>query len=137
VARRVLGERGEVHLAAAPDLGDCGDGFDAAMLLDVVHHLDDDQLAATLEGIRARLAAGGRLVIRADVPGQGRLAWERWLEAARLRLHGRRATFRSLDALQAAVRAAGFEVALTEPTAPDREETWILARAGRAEEPSG
>jgi hypothetical protein len=103
-------------------------------MLDMVHYLDDAQLADTLAGVRARLAEGGRLVIRADVPGDGRLAWERFLEAARLRLRGARATFRDLDSLRAAVQAAGFEVELTEPTAPDREETWIVATAGRAEE---
>jgi len=129
IARRIIGERGSVQQAAAPDLGGSGEAFDAAMMLDVVHHLDDDALAATLSGLRARLVDGGRLVLRADVPGRGRLAWERWIEAARLRMGGARPRFRSLDALRAALVQAGFGVEQSEPTAPGREETWLVAIA--------
>jgi len=134
VARRVLGERGTVDQAPAPDWEGSSKSYDAALMLDVVHHLTDEALAATLGRIRAQLANGGRLVIRADVPAKGRIAWERWLETARLRLRGLRPRFRTLCELKAALVAAGFSIALCEPSAPRREETWLVGVAGPAGE---
>jgi predicted exporter/SAM-dependent methyltransferase len=136
VAARAVGERGRICLAAAPELSGAEGRFDVVLLLDVVHHLDDRALAATLEGARARLAPAGRLVVRADVPGRARLAWERWLEAARVGLAGRRPRWRTRGELGTALEAAGFELRLVEPSAPGREETWLLAAARDAREPS-
>ncbi len=129
VAGLVVGERGQVLCAAAPDLSAAEGPYDAALLLDVVHHLSDEELERTLAGLRARLAPGGRLVLRADVPGRGRLAWERLLEALRLGLAGRRSRFRRAEELRAALGRAGLRVILEAPSAPGREETWFVARA--------
>ena len=127
VAARAVGDRGEVRCAAAPDLGDAAGPFDAALLIDVVHQLTDEDLARTLERLRTRLAPGGRLIVRADVPGAGRFALERWLETLRLRGTGRKPHYRSLAQLTSAIERAGLSVVHTEPTAPGREETWLVA----------
>jgi SAM-dependent methyltransferase len=69
IARLVLGARGEVHELAAPALpGGTAPVFDLALLLDVAHYLDDDDLDATLAGIRRRLAPDGVLLMRVTAP---------------------------------------------------------------------
>lgn len=131
VARRVFGERGSVTQAGAPALPELDRPVDAALLLDVVHHLPDEALAATLAGLHRRLAPGGRLVLRATVPSAKRLPWERWLEKLRSRLRPGRPGelhFRPVPALAGMLAAAGFAVERIEPTAPGREETWFVGK---------
>jgi len=66
-------------------------------------------------------------VVRTTIPSSKSWPWERWLEEKRLALMGRRARFRSLDALKASFERAGFRLMTVEPTAPGREETWLIA----------
>ncbi len=132
VAARAIGERGAVRRGAAPELGPAGGDYDAVLLLDVIHHLDDAALARSLVAIRDRLAPGGRLVLRATVPGRGRWAWERAAEAARAAVRRRPVHFRPLAAVEAALRDAGLQPLHAEPTAAGREETWLLAERGAA-----
>ncbi|HOX43794.1 MAG TPA: methyltransferase domain-containing protein [Myxococcota bacterium] len=129
VAGLVVGERGEVVCAAAPGLSSAPGPYDAVLLLDMLHHLEDGALDETLAGVQARLAPGGRVVLRVTVPGQGRFAWERALETVRLRLGRRRPHFRSAAELGAALERAGLRVTLEERSAPGREETWFVAEA--------
>jgi len=130
VARWVLAERGEVVQGAAPALPPLPPGeapFDLALALDVLHHLDDAALAATLTGLHARLRPGGRVLLRLTVPSRRRGPWERWLEAWRLRAGGRLAHFRSAEEVEAALHRAGF-VGLGREAGPrGREETWFWA----------
>jgi SAM-dependent methyltransferase len=129
IARFVLGERGDVRVGAAPEaLPDVQ--ASAVLCLDVMHHLEDAALARTLVHARRCLAAGGRLVLRATVPAAGRTPFYRWFETRRLRLHRLRPHYRQREPIVQALQAAGFAVALAEPTAPGREETWFIAVAG-------
>jgi uncharacterized protein len=129
VAGLVVGERGEVVCGAAPALPAAPEPFDAVLLLDMLHHLTEGDLDETLAGVRARLAPGGRVVLRTTVPGHGRFAWERALEVLRLRLRRRRFRFRSAAEVQAALARAGLRVTREEPSASGREETWFVAEA--------
>ncbi len=78
VARFVLGAAGEVHEGPAPaDLPEVAAA--AVLCLDVIHHLDDQALAATLGHLRRCLPLAGKLVLRATVPaGKGRAPFYRW-----------------------------------------------------------
>jgi len=131
IARLVLGARGEVHELAAPALPAGTPPFDLALLLDVAHYLDDDDLVATLAGIRRRLAPDGVLLMRATVPLAPRPTWLRRVEAWRLRRRGLTPRFRGVEALAAALEGAGFKAEI-EPIAP-REEALIVARPWPAE----
>ena len=132
VAARALGDRASVHNLAAPALPPDVNGVGAVLMLDMVHHLDDGALAETLASVRAALPDGGQLILRATVPGGRPGAWERWLERINVHLRDQaRPHFRGLDQLTAALERADFELEQTEPTAPGREETWLLARARR------
>ena len=128
VAARVLGDRGRVVHAAAPDMGLVEGPFDAILLLDVIHHLTDDALAETLAEVAKRLSHEGRLILRADVPAPGRFAWERALESLRLRIANRRPVYRSRVQLVAALERAGLACETVEASAATREETWFVAR---------
>jgi hypothetical protein len=97
------------------------------LCLDVIHHLEDAGLAATLDHARRCLAAGGKLVLRAAVPAAGRAPFHRWFETRRLRLHRLRPHYRQREPIVQALQTAGFAVSLVEPTAPGREETWFIA----------
>ena len=130
VAARVLGGRGDVHHLAAPALPPDLQGVGAALMLDMVHHLDDAALLATLATVRGALPQGAQLILRATLPGQGPGAWERWLERINVSLRGQaRPHFRDLGQLTAALEAHGFELERSEATAPGREETWLVALA--------
>ncbi|MBI5501387.1 MAG: glycosyltransferase [Deltaproteobacteria bacterium] len=132
IAARAFGPRGTAACAAAPELPEVPGRVDAALLLDVAHHLSDAGLRATLRDLCRRLGPGGRLVVRATVPGDGAVPWLRRVEAGRIRRAGRVPWFRSADVLRSELADAGFAVELVEPTAPGREETWFVAvpRAG-------
>ena len=126
-ARFVLGDRGTVTEGSAPD--DLPTVSAAAVVcLDVIHHLDDAGLAATLAQVRACLVPGGQLVLRVTVPAAGRVPYFRWFETRRLSLARLAPHYRTRAAVEQAMVAAGLRVVLVEPTAPGREETWFIAQ---------
>jgi len=132
VARFVLGSRGEVHEGAAPAaLPDVAAAV--VLCLDVIHHLDDAGLAATLAHLRRCLVPGGKLVLRATVPAvRGRMPFHRRFETRRLARLRRKPHYRSLESVRASLSAAGFAVAVVEATSPGREETWFVGEAAHA-----
>jgi len=127
-ARFVLGDRGTVSEGSAP--GDLPTVTASAVVcLDVIHHLDDAGLATTLAHVRGCLVPGGKLVLRATVPAPGRVPYFRWFETWRLALARQTPHYRTRAAVEQAMVAAGLRMALVEPTAPGREETWFIAEA--------
>ena len=130
-ARFVLGERGTVSEGSAP--GDLPKVSAAAVVcLDVIHHLDDTGLSATLAHARACLVPGGKLVLRATVPAQGAVPFFRWFETWRLSFARLVPHYRTRESVVAAMVAAGLRVAVVEATAPGREETWFISDLGEA-----
>ena len=137
VARRAWGERGIVHLGAAPKLPSEPRRVDLALMLDMAHHLDDAALDHTLADLRGRLGDEGRLSLRVTVPTDKAFPWERHMERIRFRLLGLgRPKFRSVARLCDRLEVAGFEVRTIASTAPGREETWfhVIARQDHTEE---
>ncbi len=127
IAARVLGDRAKVKTLSATTWDISPDKFDLVLLLDVIHHLTDRELDTAISMVKRSLSPGAKLIIRADVPGHGRFAWERWIESLRLRVKGIRPIFRSAPQIESALRHAEFELQLTEPCAQGREETWFVA----------
>jgi SAM-dependent methyltransferase len=127
-ARFVLGDRGVVHEGAAPEGLPVVDAA-AVACLDVIHHLDDSKLAATLAHVRKCLPPGGRLILRTTLPAPGRIPFHRWYETRRLAMAGQAVCYRDRDSVVAALESAGMHVLTVEPTAPGREETWFIAVA--------
>lgn len=127
VARSALGSRGDVRTGRAPDLADLPDGADTALILDVIHMLDDAALRETLRILHEKLSPGGRLVIRVTVPAEGARC-RRWrIEEFRLRLHRLNPHYRTQVSIEAMIVAAGFEIAAIEREKPESEEVWFVA----------
>ncbi|MFH0975709.1 MAG: methyltransferase domain-containing protein [Spirochaetota bacterium] len=127
IASRVIGERGSVAVGSAPDLPAVGNKCDTALLLDMIHYLNDSDLRATLKWVCKYLTKKGKLIIRVTMPTEKKFPWERMLEHLRVKLLKTKAYFRTAAQLEKMIKEAGLKVKLTEPTKKNREETWIIA----------
>ncbi len=128
VAGAVFGDRGRATVGSAPDLSAMTESADLALMIDMAHYLDNPALESTLTGLRDRLTPGGRLLIRAVIPpdGRGSRIWR--LDALRRRIARIPATFRTEAEITAALDAAGFQLAETAPSGENPESVWFDAR---------
>jgi ubiquinone/menaquinone biosynthesis C-methylase UbiE len=125
IAARVLGEKARVLPVGALDLPLDPAQANAALLLDVLHYLQDKEVSELLNRLKAALAPQGTLIIRLTLPGTG-FSLFRVVEERRLQLKGAKPFWRSGEKVLEIVERAGFMVELVEPTAPGREETWFI-----------
>jgi len=130
VASIVIGNRGEITTAGVPDIPHLSEKADTAFMLDMIHILSDDQLKETFRKLHESMVKGGRLIIRATVPSDKKLPWERWIEKIRLAFSKTTSYFRSAEKIQDFLRSCGFEIINVESTSENREETWIISTAG-------
>jgi hypothetical protein len=95
--------------------------------------LDDVALAKTLMILGNKLLPGGRLVLRAVLPGERR-TWLRLWEELRLWREGVAWHYRSSTEVAALIAAAGFTLRTVEAAAPGGEVVWFVAeRPGHPE----
>ncbi len=127
MAGRALGPRGEVRTGRAPDLADLPDRADTALVLDVIHMLDDAALRETLGILHAKLIPGGRLVIRVTIPADRPRSWKPRIEDLRLKMHRLLPHYRTQVSLEAMIVAAGFDIAAIEADTPEGEVWWFVA----------
>ena len=127
VAGRALGPRGEARTGRAPDLADLPDRADTALILDVIHMLDDAALRETLGILHAKLIPGGRLVIRVTIPADRPRPWKWRVEELRLKIHRLLPHYRTQVSLEAMIVAAGFDIAAIQADTPEGEEWWFVA----------
>ena len=127
VAGRALGPRGEARTGRAPDLADLPDRADTALILDVIHMLDDTSLRETLRILHAKLIPGGRLVIRVTIPADRTRTWKPRIEELRLKIHRLHPHYRTQASLETIIVAAGFDIAVIQPDSPEGEEWWFVA----------
>jgi uncharacterized protein len=127
IASMAFGQKGAVETSKAPLLPAPGSKCDTALLLDMIHYLDDRDLRATLKWINSNLVKNGRLIIRVTIPSKKKFPWERRLENLRVKMLKINAYFRTIEKLKKIVHASGFKIKIIEPTKENREETWIIA----------
>ncbi len=126
IAARVVGDRGAMAMGRAPDLPDAPGPADAAIMIDMVHLLSDDQLRHTFVGLRHRLRPGGRLVIRTpDFAGVGPSLSRRMLNAI-CRIEPRR---RSAQELEEMIAEVGFASVRVKHAGSREKKIWIQATA--------
>jgi hypothetical protein len=131
VTRMVWGDRGRATVGAAPDLPSEPAALDVALMLDMAHHLSDEELHRTVADLARRMGDQGTLLMRVTVPTDKRFSWERWLEKIRFRMLGIGAPlFRTPAEITALMEAAGFGVRQVMATAKNREETWFVGEVG-------
>jgi uncharacterized protein len=124
-----LGSRGTVEPGKAPDLPEFDGSADAVMAIDMIHYLDDDELALLLERARKKIAPKGILVIRGTVPSaSGSHTLLRLIEMAWIRLKGLPMHYRGDEEIVSIIEGQGFAVTVMNSTKMNREEKWFLGR---------
>jgi cyclopropane fatty-acyl-phospholipid synthase-like methyltransferase len=134
IAGRVLRERGTITADFAPDLPEIPGPVDVILLLDMLHYLDDQHLAATLERSCRLLAPGGILVARFVIRPPERRSFSWYFEEFRVRIAGRQTWYRSPEDLAGLMTGCGFVVLTLSPTPSNDELFWLVGRAGETAE---
>ncbi|MCP4754596.1 MAG: methyltransferase domain-containing protein [Proteobacteria bacterium] len=127
IASRAVGTKGKIIRGSAPDVPELPGPADAALMLDMIHYLNDVDLTATLRILNERLRQNGRLIIRITIPVDEKFSWWRWIENIRISIRKENNYFRPLEDLRPIITQAGFEIIRIEPSGSDREEIWIIA----------
>ena len=129
VAARVTGDRGLILQGAAPELPALQGPVDVILLLDMLHYLDDDQVAATLCHCRDLLASGGIVLLRYVYrpPGKRSFFWH--LEDLRVKFSGATPWYRTERDMAHMLTASGFTVA-HQSAARNSELLWMTGRPG-------
>jgi predicted exporter/SAM-dependent methyltransferase len=132
-ARLALGKNGVIVEGAAPQVPEPPRPAQLALMIDVIHFLDDKALRQTLRRLRWRLAADGRLVMRSAVAPA---PWwmSRLLAVSRLVRAGRLAGRRTVEELGWMLRESGFSVEKSEFSGRRRTRIWTVARPDQAAE---
>jgi hypothetical protein len=129
VASMAIGGRGVVQCGNAPDVPTPPEPADAAIILDVIHFLDDDSLKMTLERLHANLQYGGNLVVRAVIPPQKSGSWMWKIQAIKMRMFKSPAYFRSVEKINEMIIHAGFTCEPARPLQSNEESAWFIGKA--------
>lgn len=130
IARIALGERGSVIQGWAQDMPPLAGGpADVVLLLDMLHYVDDEGVAAVFRRSFQLLAHGGILLTRFTIRPAARPSWSWHLENTRLQVAGRKAWYRSPETMAKLLGEAGFVVVINEITAANPELVWMVGRA--------
>ena len=128
IANHAIGSRGSVQLGRAPDLPEVEGRVDYALMLDMLHLINDEELRLVLQRIYEKLEAGGTLLIRATVPSGRKVPWKRWLEATRLKLTGMQERFRQEKEIVGFMAATGLSVEVFSSPTTGVEEKWFVGK---------
>jgi cyclopropane fatty-acyl-phospholipid synthase-like methyltransferase len=132
IASRALGPRGVITRGRAPDVPPIPHPADAAVMLDMLHYVNDDDLRLTLRRLSDRLGNEGRLIIRAVIMPNARQSLFWWLEILKNKIRRIPACYRSFDEISAILAQAGFAIEHTEPSGPKGDLIWfVLSRNSR------
>ncbi len=129
VASMAIGGRGVVQCGNAPDVPTPPEPADVAIILDVIHFLDDDSLKMTLERLRANLRYGGSLVVRAVIPPQKSGSWMWKIQAIKMSMFKSPAYFRSVEKINEMIIHAGFTCEPARPLQSNEESAWFIGKA--------
>lgn len=129
VASIAMGERGVVECGNAPHVPTPPEPADAAIILDVIHFLNDDDLKTTLERIRINLGREGILVVRAIIPPEKSGSWMWKIQALKMRMSNSSAYFRSIEKINEMIVHAGFSCEPIKPLQPNEESVWFIGKA--------
>jgi SAM-dependent methyltransferase len=132
IASRALGQRGVIAQGRAPDLPPIPHPADAAVMLDLLHYLNDDDLGLTLRRLGDSLCDKGLLVIRAVILPNARQSLFWWLEILKNKIRRIPACYRSFDEISTILAQAEFTIAHTEQSGPKGDLFWfVLSRRRR------
>ncbi|MGB5749676.1 MAG: MMPL family transporter [Desulfobacterales bacterium] len=133
VASRVVGKRGSVKTGGAPDIPAVSQPVNLAIMLDIVHFLNDDELKLTFKQFFDCINPGGHLILRAAVPPTRRAPWAWWLDNFRLKLDQIRPNHRSPESIETMLIETGFIVDQTKPSGANGELVWFMVTKNKVE----
>jgi hypothetical protein len=107
---------------------------DMAMMLDILHLLDDDGLILTLDRLYEAIKPDGHLILRAAVPPKRRAPWFWWIDCLWLKLNRIRPSHRSPDDIEARLARAKFEIVHTRPSGTNGELVWFIVSPNKLHE---
>ncbi|RPJ14513.1 MAG: methyltransferase domain-containing protein, partial [Deltaproteobacteria bacterium] len=128
IAAMAVGDRGLIAQGQAPAIPAADDPVDVSTMIDMVHFLTDEDFTETLNRLRERTRAGGRLIIRASLLPKRRMPWAWWHLNLILQLSRIPAYYRPVHQLQRMVEQSGFQVEHTLASGRDDELVWLIAR---------
>jgi predicted exporter/SAM-dependent methyltransferase len=133
IASRALGPRGVIVHGRAPDVPRIPHPADAAVMLDMLHYLKDDDLGLTLSRLGDRLCDDGRLIIRAVIVPNARQSLFWWLEVLKNKIRRIPVYYRTFDEISTILAHADFMIEHTEPSGPKGDLFWfVLNRKSRS-----
>lgn len=128
VASRAVGKRGVVASGCAPDVPMAPESADAAIMLDMIHFLEDEALNLTLKRLQEKLRHDGRLIVRAVIPPQKNGSWKWRFQAIRLKVSRTKAHYRSVGEIKRLISQAGFKNEFTGPSGSNQESVWFISK---------
>ena len=128
IASRALGQRGVIMHGRAPDVPRIPHPADAAVMLDMLHYLKDDDLGLTLGRLGDSLCDNGLLIIRAVIMPNARQSLFWWLEVLKNKIRRIPAYYRSFDEISTILAQTGFTIEHTEPSGPKGDLFWFVLR---------
>jgi len=126
-AGRAMASRGSVQVGRAPDIPEVVKPADAALLLDMLHYISDDEVRLALSRLREALRPGAALIVRVTIPLYKRAPVLRFVETTRLKILHIASYFRTAQQIRALIEGAGFAITSEEPTARGSEVIWFIA----------
>jgi len=131
VAALAIGDRGVATVGWAPEMPAVSRPADVVLLLDMLHYLDDETVAAVFKKSFQALGDKGLLVIRFVILPTDRPSWSWRLEDSRIKLSGRPVWYRSAETIAGFIKKAGFEITVNEVSAVNPELVWMVSRADK------
>ena len=128
VASQAVSDRGIISVGHAPDLPDVPGPVDLAVMLDMVHFLDDEALNLVLNRLCQCLKSSGLLLIRVSVRPKRNYPWVWWMENAKLKCHNITAYYRDEKTIAQRIKKAGFHVSQMRFSGPHQEMVWLVCR---------
>jgi len=128
ISSKVIGQRGHIKCARAPDIPQTEDPVDYAVMIDVIQHLKDDELKLTLKKLSMQLCPGGSLLLRAASPINKGVSRVVWYENIWHKIIGIKPCYRSAEEIKQVLLQSGFEIEAVEPAGLGRKGRWFFAR---------
>ncbi len=128
IANKILGESGVVKQGYSPAIPKTNGDVDTAMMLDMLHYLNDKELYQAFGNICSVLSNKGKLIIRVTLPLKVPAPWYRRIESMQIRMRNGSHYYRPLGEILHALQESGYTDIFHQPSGKDREEIWITAR---------
>ena len=128
ISSKVIGQRGHIKCARAPDIPQTEDPVDCAVMIDVIQYLKDDELELILKRLSMQLCLGGSLLLRTASPNNKVVFPMVWCENIWFKFIGIKPCYRSAEEIKQVLLQSGFKIEAVEPSGSGRKGRWFFAR---------